>query len=147
MYYNDDFSDKTFGDCGCCTKMGEDDYCEPIFGVGGIHDTHIFSTSSRPLKFTLDAIEHYSIPDTELENYSFLNGKTVSVVRRIVKNNEKINEYHYPKYKVIEILHPYMWRLALAKIQCLNTGEIEENINIARIAIPSLINKPINETE
>ena len=138
MAYTSDFSNIIFGNCECCTKMKENEYCEPIFGVGGLHETNIFSTSSRPLKYTVEAIEHYSIPYSELDNLSFLNGKTISVVRRIVKNNEKIDEYHYPKYKLIEILHPYMWRTALAKIQCLTTGKIEENINIARIAIPNL---------
>ena len=147
MAYTSDFSNIIFGDCGCCTKMKDNEYCEPIFGVGGLDETKIFSTSSRPLKYTEDAIEHFSIPYSELDNLSFLNGKTISVVRRILKNNEKIDEYHYPKYKVIEILYPYMWRTALAKIQCLNTGKIEENINIARIAIPTLFTKPINENE
>ena len=147
MSYTIDLSEKNFGDCRCCTKVKEDEYCEPIFGVGGIHETHIFSTSSRPLKYTTKAIEHYSIPYSELDNLSFLNGKIISVVRRIVENNEKIDVYHYPKYKVIEIVHPHMWRTASVTIQCLNTGEIEENINIARIAIPALFTKPINENE
>jgi len=143
MTYYDDFTDKIFGKCECCTKIEEDEYCEPVFGVGGLHETHILSTCSRPLKYSLNAIKHYSIPNTELDKYSFLNGKTVSVVRRIVRNNEKINEYHYPKYIVIEIVYPHMWRTASAKIKCIKTGEIEENINIARIAIPSLIKKTL----
>ena len=101
MTFFDDYSDKIFGDCGCCTKITIGNYCAPIFGVGGIVETHIFSSRSRPLQYTKDAIDHYEIPEEKNTDYTFLKDKLVSVVRRIDKNTEKMEEYHYPKYKIL----------------------------------------------
>jgi hypothetical protein len=140
MAFFDDYSDKKFGVCDCCITRTFNTYCSPIFGVGGINETHIFSTSSRPLQYTKDAMDYYKIPKEKKTDYSFLKDKQVSVVRRIIKNTEKMEEYHYPKYKIIEIINPYMWRTSSAKVKCLKTGEIEE-INISRIALPILIDK------
>ena len=144
------FTDKTFADCECCVKPTKDQTYYPIFGVGELDETSIWCTHARPIKFTQKAIEYYGIENTDtdekdannfiqLEKTDIILNKTVGVVRRVVKNGIKTDEFHCPKYKLLEIKRQDYWIQCYVKIQCVITNQIEENINISRVVIPELI--------
>ena len=50
--YLDFLYDKIFGDCDCCEKPDINKEYKPIFGVQTMSESSIFTTSSRPLRFT-----------------------------------------------------------------------------------------------
>ena len=155
------YNDKKFGECECCESPNDNLEYKPIYGVGSLSDTSIFSTSSRPLKFSSYAIDYYNIDnynihkninltqkdtnevfsiDITTDNYNCINGKEIGVIRRISENDIKIDLYHCPKYKLLEILYGDRYQFASAKIQCLTTNLIEE-VNISRVVVPVLYPK------
>tara|TARA_B110001450_G_C17608641_1_gene476265 strand:+ start:47 stop:520 length:474 start_codon:yes stop_codon:yes gene_type:complete len=149
------FTDKKFADCECCVKPTKDQTYYPVFGVGELDETCIWCTHARPIKFTQKAIEKYELENTnidkndtdekdktnfiQLENTTKVLNKTVGVVRRKVKNGIKTDEFHCPKYKLLEIQRQDYWAGCTVKIQCITTHQIEEKINISRVVIPKLI--------
>ena len=148
FYMNDDnidygttlfstFKDYKFGDSEISEKPTDDKEYVPIFGVGGIDETRTWSTHSRPIKFTPPVYKTYGI--TPGSSYESIVNKEVGVVRRIVKDGIKSDEYHCPRYTILEISYPHMWSICTAKIKCEKTGEIEDHINIGRIVIPNII--------
>ena len=159
------YNDKNFGECECCEKPTDNLEYKPIFGVGTLSETSIFSTSSRPLKFSSYAIDFYNIDNYNIhkniyltkkckkddtdevfninittDNYNCLNGKEIGVIRRICENGIKIDLYHCSKYKLLEILYGDRYQIASAKIQCMLTNIIEE-VNISRVVVPVLYPK------
>lgn len=142
------FTDKTFADCECCVKPTKDQTYYPIFGVGNLEETSIWCTHARPIKLTQKAIENFGIKKIDesdktnfiqLDNINEVLNKTIGVIRRIKKNGIKTDEYHCPKYKLLEIKQPIYWNVCTATIKCIITGKIEEKINIGRIVIPKLL--------
>tara|TARA_B110001450_G_C17304751_1_gene352971 strand:- start:42 stop:542 length:501 start_codon:yes stop_codon:yes gene_type:complete len=159
------YNDKNFGDCECCESPTDTLEYKPIFGVGSLSDTSIFSTSSRPLKFSSYAIDFFNIDNYNIhknmyltkkeetddtdevfninittDNYNCINGKNIGVIRRMTENDIKIDLYHCPKYKLLEILYGDRYQIAAAKIQCITTNIIEE-VNISRVVVPVLYPK------
>lgn len=142
--YND-YNSMNFGVCKCKTKCdipNIDEEYVPIFGVGPLIDSMIYSTISRPLQITDYALEHYNISVEQRNNVEELIGKTVAVIRRIVKDGVKIDEYHAPNYyEIKDINYKWMYSMSSVNLRNINTGVIEKEINIDRIAIPRLILK------
>ena len=130
----------------------------PIFGIGTIDETLAWSKHARRIKFTLEAINYYNIPENVVDSNieepgkdklfyednkpycDYLIGKTVGIVKRVIVNGEKIDKYHCPKFELIEINYPHMFHMCTVKVKNLKTGEILSDINIARVAIPELVN-------
>lgn len=156
------YNDKIFGNCECCeTPTGNLEY-KPVFGVGTLSETSIFSTYSRPIKFSSYAIDYYNIDkaniykkkyvdnnsntddifyiDITTDNYNCIIGSEIGVIRRMCEENIKLDLYHCPKYKILEVLDSDRYQFTSAKIQCVKTNKIEE-VNISRVAVPALYPK------
>jgi len=151
-----DYSKFNFKDTEYSKKPFDKKEYIPIFGVGTIDETMAWARNARRIKFTINAIKYYNIPDdvvnSNIENprqnnfyynenkpyYEFLIGKTVGIIRRIMQNGTKIDLYNCPKYELLEINNPYRYDMCTAKVKNINDGSISEDINISRIAIPEL---------
>jgi len=130
-----------FGESKCSEKPhGKKEYI-PIFGVGGLIETSIWAVHARPIKFSPEAVKYFNIKkntETKTYDYDSIIGKTVGVIRRIKENGIKIDKYHCPKYKLLSLETQHYYNLCTAKVQCLDTDEIEDVV-IARLSIPTLL--------
>jgi hypothetical protein len=135
------FNRYEFGESKCSENPhGKKEYI-PIFGVGGLVETSIWTAHARPIKFSPEAVKYFKLTkntETNTYDYDSIIGKTVGVIRRIKENGIKIDKYHCPKYKLLSLETPYYYNLCTAEIECYKTGE-KENVVIERLAIPELL--------
>ena len=155
--YLNEYSQYTLGNSEYSEKPNGTLEFIPIFGVGTLDETCAWAKHARRIKFTKEAIEFYNIPEKVVKSniekrgeenfyydenkpyYDFLIGKTVGVVRRMVVNGQKIEKYHCPKYKLLGITYAHMYNMCTVKVESLDDGTISSDINISRVAIPTLL--------
>jgi len=111
----------------------------PLFGIGDIVETKIYCMTARPLKISVQALKYYGLTDkTPVQS---LVSKQVGVIRRIIRNNEKTDEYHCQICTLVNIFFDNNYGMSYGQIEYKNDKNetLTEDINIHRLCIPKLI--------